>query len=126
MISFKELTAKYPEIKNSVPDTITLAKLPRSDKEVNDILNFLDVDYDFGKSLIVTVKGLLNDGILTDEEITALDVFDDFLKSGSSVWTRSVLSAFDVLLNSVNKKERQRIRKNSKAKIYKRRAKFFN
>jgi len=79
MISFKELTAKYPEIKNSVPDTITLAKLPR-DKEVNDILNFLDIDYDFGKSLIVTVKDLLNDGILTDEEIAALDVFDDFFK----------------------------------------------
>jgi len=125
MISFKELTAKYPEIKNSVPDTITLAKLPR-DKEVNDILNFLDIDYDFGKSLIVTVKDLLNDGILTDEEIAALDVFDDFLKSGSSVWTRSVLNAFDVLMSSVSERERQRIRKNSKAKIYKRRAKFFN
>ena len=121
MISFKELIARYPEIKNEPADTITLSLLPRSDKEVNELNNFLDIDYDFGKRLIITVKDLL----LTDEEIAALDVFDDFLKSGSSTWTRSVLNAFDVLLSSVSEIERQRIRKVTTAKIYKRRAKFF-
>jgi hypothetical protein len=120
MISFKELRERYPEIKNKPADTITLSSLPR-DKEVNELNNFLDIDYDFGKRLIITVKDLL----LTDEEIAALDVFDDFLKSGSSTWTRSVLNAFDVLLSSVSEIERQRIRKVTTAKIYKRRAKFF-